>query len=261
MKDYDPRFNSEGESMRANTHTKQSLGEHIGRYYGNVPGGLDAAMESAARARVANNQAGALNRNIWSQFPFEDVNRKEIPVNIQTGVTATKGNVGLSYFYGDNLRDRAIIVAQTNGSKFPQETLEHELSHSVFGTPTPGADGLAYYPAAESYIKSQDPKVRKHGKYMLGATEIDVRMAEIKRWYAAKTGRLADSPEESQKAWEMWHAEGLPADKEQDSPFGAYGPSYKGGFYDSLPDNVKKEMQRRMMELVSNDSNQGGMYS
>ena len=257
-KSYAPILDASGGVIpQVNTNTRQSLGDHIGRYYGNVPGGLDAAMESASRARVANNEAGALNRNQWSQFPMENVTRREVPVNIQEGVNPGRTN-GFSYMAPPLLSDRAVSVAQSPGEPFRQGTLEHELSHSTFGQAQSGPD---MYPNAGSYIKTQDPALKARGMYLMQNPEIDVRLAEVKRWYAAKTGRLADSPEESQKAWDMWHAEGLPADNEQESPFGAYGPTYKGGVYNSLPDSVKKEMQRRMMELVSNDGNVGGMYS
>lgn len=87
--------------------------------------------------------------------------------------------------------------------------------------------------------------------YVANPTEIDVRLAEIKRRYSAATGRPVNSPEEAEKAFDWFHlwGGGEPAvDKKHYSDDPSYEPIYTGYF--GAPEESKQQMYRRMMELV-----------
>jgi hypothetical protein len=95
--------------------------------------------------------------------------------------------------------------------------------------------------------------------YLTDPTEVDVRLAEIKRHYAHHTGRLVDSPEEAQKAWDWWRSYSRNFDPGVNESLERPGenPSLEREdfeFYDNaLSPQMKQQMLHRMPELVRSE--------
>lgn len=242
-------FGADVESSASHAYT--TLGDQVGRFYTNVPGGYDRAVESAVAASQANNQGNSMDRTRWSDSPASRAN-DPIPVNIVSQRNKLGTARGFSIFAGDTGQgtlDRPVTVYAKDG-EYNQGTLDHELTHASVGEAgyqVPQDWKAVAHQLAPGKI-TQDG--RPAGEYLLRPTEVDARLAEIKRWHAAKTGRLVDSPEEAKAAWDAWHAENLPANNEDSYMWGGDGPTYKSGAYESVSPKMKTEFQKRMTELV-----------
>lgn len=247
---YNPVLTSNRQPLPVSTsHSYQSLGDHVGRHYANVPGGFNAAIAASQRAQRLHDQGAngvaPLNRSTWPSFSREAITDRTIPTNVTIGLRPGKAT-GFSFAQGQSPANRPVSVLATRDGNVPAGTLEHELTHSVIGSPS-NQSPSTWTPHATT--------LGDRGKYLLNPAEVDVRLAEIKRWHAGRTGRLVDNPEEAARAWNEWHAPKLPGNDKTNSPFGPLGPTYRDGSYDKLPDNMKQEFQRRMIELVNSRNN------
>jgi hypothetical protein len=160
-----------------------------------------------------------------------------------------------------------------------QVVLEHELSHGAYGGTRssgsingkrgPGAgtpadstarwQGVPPRDAAgnpnEDYVgqttKRYSPEAQEHYAYASTPTEMDPRLAEIKRSYAASTGRLVNSPEEAERAWKWWQKK----IKKDHRNTGGWGNDL---FERINSDPVERAAAlRRMQEIVKTDPQQG----
>ena len=162
-----------------------------------------------------------------------------------------------------------------------QGTVEHELTHSAYGgpfssdprsrergsytpaDPTPRWQGVPPRDADgnpnEDYVgqtmKTYSPDDQKSYARQSTPIEMDPRIAEIKRSYAASTGRLVNSPEEAERAWKWWQK------KTQKAP--AYRGSWRRDYFERTnSDPVERAAAlKRMQEIVKTDPQQGGMAS
>ena len=134
-------------------------------------------------------------------------------------------------------------------------TLDHELTHSNIG------GGKSTYP--RKYPDSQtpyknpygddNPKMKKYWDYAATPTELDPRIAEIKRAYTSSTGRHVNTMEEAEKAWYWWMRGGgskYPYQRDKDVLEQI-----------ELDDKLKETMLRRMLELVGAPTMQPGVYA
>ena len=140
------------------------------------------------------------------------------------------------------------------GWSFGKAALDHELTHSNIG----GSDSTypRNYPDALTPYKNpygdDNLKMQRHWDYAATPTELDPRIAEIKRAYTAKTGRHVNNMEEAEKAWYWWLRGG-----------GSQYPSQKDrDVFEQIEtnDKLKETMLRRMLELVGAPTTQPGVY-
>lgn len=135
-----------------------------------------------------------------------------------------------------------------------KSTLDHELTHSNIG----GRDSTypRKYPLAQTPYKNPyddtNPGMKAYWDYAATPTELDPRIAEIKRAYTSKTGRHVNNMEEAERAWYWWMRGG-----------GSEYPYW--GDKDILEkiekdDELKETMLRRMLELVGAPTMQPGVY-
>jgi hypothetical protein len=229
-----------------------TLGAQIGRWYDNA-GGLDAAISGAQEAQK-NRDPRVLDGLLWPKWKPGDVT-KRMPQAVNRVAGLDNGTNGQWHAGTTEILLRAGEDPATGEPLVGQGALEHELSHNAFSR------------NADTTRQQRDPLradardwIVPHGDdykaYLLSPPEVDVRLAEIKRHYAHHTGRLVDSPEEAQKAWEWWRWNQLnfmPGFDEQierpgDNPTLDPEDFY---WYDSQPPQMKEQMLHRMPELVS----------
>ena len=133
-------------------------------------------------------------------------------------------------------------------------TLDHELTHSNIG----GRDSTypRKYPDALTPYKNpygdDNPRMKAYWDYAATPTELDPRIAEIKRAYTSKTGRHVYNMDEAERAWYWWLRGGgskYPywADKDMLEKI-------------ETNDELKETMLRRMLELVGAPTTQPGVY-
>lgn len=133
-------------------------------------------------------------------------------------------------------------------------TLDHELTHASMG------GGKSTYP--RKYPDSMTPfknpyddtfpQMKAYWDYAATPTELDPRIAEIKRAYTSSTGRHVNTMEEAEKAWYWWMRGGgskYPYQRDKD-------------FLEQieLDDKLKETVLRRMLELVGAPTMQPGVY-
>jgi len=87
--------------------------------------------------------------------------------------------------------------------------------------------------------------IQEHAEYLSEASELDPRIAEVRRHYTWNTGEGVRSPEEAEKAWK-WFGDNLQGIKEANSA--SMTPmAYR--LYDGLPEGVKRIMYARMTHI------------
>lgn len=204
----------------------RTLRDDISRWYEKVPGGLDAAVEQAQEA-IRDNGGRP-----WNPAGIDALS----PVIVKAV------DKGLGY-HNPRTGEVAISDSLLADHRLRQSVLEHERSHRLFGTP---AENGPILPGRARWL------TQGSAEYVTKPTEIDVRIADIKRKYAHATGRLVNSPEEAEKAimWFGRNFESLP----QEGP-DASGKADKevAAEYITLPPPERERLLRRMMEVVSND--------
>lgn len=233
-----------------------SLGEQVGRYYKNA-GGLSKAVSSAQEAQK-NRDPKVLDGLLWPKVEKGRIN-KQFPVDV-----SAESNQNADGLY--DTENESVWLNKDDRNQ--QATLEHELSHGAY-IPSVGARGKQYTASRDS-----SSWVRPHGdnttgawdwgsrsdtaNYLTDPTEVDVRLAEIKRRYAHHTGNLVETPEEAQEAWDWWSAYGRNLEPQYNEGMSPYerpneSPTMSRdqfNFYDSLPPQMKQQMLHRMPELV-----------
>jgi hypothetical protein len=220
------------------------------RWYENTPGGFDGALADAVRATNARPPTGAINN-------FAGINPGMVNDPVPVELKNSQGDDSGSYNarHGIILRERADLSGPLRPNA--DRTLDHELTHHL--TTTPGI----FEPSDESvskYAPKIDPKATKdrwaddpdYFRYSTTPTELDPRIAEIKRQYTYVTGRRVNTPEVAEDAINWWKTHGV---------------RFKGQHNDSTNDAMIKDPRtrqlyiQRMLELVGNQSNDAGKYA
>lgn len=209
----------------------KSLADDIGRWYENA-GGLEKAIDLAQ-------QAGAE----WKPEAIY----KERPVRFEdskTGVvyrTTGKPAMGSYDRTTDTVRMDPGFLGDVYGNARSgrQSVLEHERSHAAID----GSGGRN--PVAKSGGAFDTPGI---GEYVLTPSEMNVRLAQIKRRYAHATGQIVDTPEKAQEAL-YWYFDNAPRE-----PAGAdYDSTGHGTVIEYLHNpEVKKQAMEMMPKLVDN---------
>lgn len=225
-----------------------SLGDQIGRWYENA-GGLDKAVDSAQQS-MANRDPKVLDGLLWPKWEKKGLDEK-FPVSRERDQRIPNANGTFDW------SDRRIRLSP--GVQNHQAVLEHEGSHGLF---MPGNSGAKQRAAAADRDRWDVPHGDKHTAYLMDPAEVDVRLAEIKRRYAHHTGRLVDSPEEAQKAFDWWKTYNLnfspeinegrekPIERPSDGPTTSRRAT---DTYDQLPEPMKQQLLHRMPEVVKSE--------
>ena len=163
------------------------------RWYENS-GGFDKAVRQAQLAQVERSM-----RDEEAGFPFKDWNPSSVkrPIQSSFGGTDYLGE----YKSGSAYQPPAIILADDpqishGGMQF---RLDHELDHAV----TVEDMNSRTNPELYAPLKGGEPIEGVHSRdsaYWRRPNEIDARLGTIKRAYAFNTGKLPETPEDSEKA-------------------------------------------------------------
>jgi len=240
-------------------------GSQIKRWYTKV-GGLQNAVDKAQAAMKADPDP---------EFKEWDPARLDEPIRIKYAEHLNDKNVNGSYAWqgigtdnlnfegNDPLTDGAterrapFIEISDHYREHPhagaQETLEHELSHHVT-TGRPGKD-TPLLPSPDGVYAND-----RYENYALSPSEVDVRLAVIKRMYAHHKGVLVETPEQARDAL-MWYVENhknidpnSPDNPDErlraDGTQGSLMPSVK--LYLGLPGQMQKKILKRMPKVVNN---------
>lgn len=222
---------------------KLSLGDQVGRWYANT-GGLQAAVSASQKAQRVNDANKLLDRDIWPQVTPEAVSR-QFPV--QYG-TPHRAGVHGTFNFDDN-------TVRTAGENPASYILDHELTH---GATAADGRGKTVRAAGKDPSRSWNPAVSgERQEYLTDPTEVDARLADVKRRYAHYTGRLVDSPEEAKKAWEWWRE-----NEGEVAPSRGAGTSIGSeafDLYDKMPDRQREQLFLRMPELVRSEDRIRGL--
>lgn len=206
-----------------------SLQEQVGRYYPAESGGVAGAINKAQEAQEKN--PGNLDRNRWpkqtrggiegdqqvSYGPSEEGRTPDSAAYWQGPIT---GWIGLPNISPTHTAPGISYINDADDSSFgkdsdEQNSLEHELTHgSILGGEnfrTPGItdkirenkgpfspdrkyEGDQAWHNPSAYYQPEDLR------YAMSPTEIDVRLAEVKRRYAQHTGIIVETPEQAEQA-------------------------------------------------------------
>ena len=142
-------------------------------------------------------------------------------------------------------------------------TLDHELTHDLMVMPAYEQYGreIPMQPAAMppeylDYYESDESKdwAKDYWDYATNPVEMEPRIAEIKRAFAGKFGRLPSNLQEAEEAWEWW--------KEQAKETGVIG-TWSWSMIEHADKNKKllQEILHRMLEVVSAPTTEPGTYA
>lgn len=227
-----------------------TLGEQVGRWYENS-GGLNAAVQKAQESQQKRDPK-VLDGLLWPKWKPEDVNKR-------APVTTSDTDPYYKEAGNDGWHDpNSGSIWLRDGAPNKASVLGHELGHHVYAR---DADTVVRQQAAAEdgvsgwHMPHGGDKKSDYYRYTLEPAEVDVRLAEIKRHYAHHTGRLVDSPEEAQKAWDWWSSyrrnftPGVNEhiERPEDAPTLDMRTFDR---YDTLPPQMKQQMLHRMPELV-----------
>lgn len=260
-----------------------SLQEQVGRYYPPESGGVAGAINKAQEAQEAN--PGNLDRNRWPKQTRggiegdQQVSYGPREEGVSPGAAAYyqgpgTGWIGLPHISPTHTAPGISYINDADDNSFGKETdeqnsLEHELTHgSILGGKdfrTPGIQGKIqenrgpFSPDRkyEGSHKLHNPSAYYQPKdlgYAMDPTEIDVRLAEVKRRYAQHTGIIVDTPEKAEQAIKWFNQ--TRGDRK-----------YKMGEHDSgnhelwnmMTPDQKDEILHRMPELVMDMNVLGGL--
>ena len=207
--------------------TTKTLREDISRWY-EPAGGIDKAVDAA---QVAMQQ---------TDFPFKPWDPRMLDAQVPVVMAPLDSDINGMY-------TPALRRITFNNDQIPtQNSLEHERSHSVFGP-----DQISGPPLDDEGSKYASQRATS---YLTRPTEIDVRLANIKRHYAYNTGKIVTTPEEAVEAIKWWGRNSddfMQQAPEREIP--AYKPRQEAGTYLLLPEEEKQKVFRRMPELVNSD--------
>jgi len=133
-------------------------------------------------------------------------------------------------------------------------TLDHELTHSNIG----GSESTypRKYPDSMTPYKNpygdDNPRMKAYWDYAATPTELDPRIAEIKRAYTSQTGRHVYNMEEAERAWYWWM-------RGKGSQYPDWGDKNVLEQIETN-DELKETVLRRMLELVGAPTTQPGVY-
>lgn len=186
--------------------------DNIARHYRGVPGGILAALASAAEYEGNPDWAVSLMEEPYDEPLMRGIDEieRESPGFAIRELLRSGSPAGEEY-----AASQAAMLSGLSG-----DDIEQQL--------TPLVD------TGDSY-----------GDYLMRPASIDPRLAEAKRMYARLTGRVVDTPEEAAKAWEMYkqnYQDTLP----QDEP--VMGEDYQ--WYERYPE-LMEQMLERMPGVVS----------
>lgn len=207
----------------------KTLREDIARWYENVPGGLDEAVYQAQAAVRSNGGRG------WN------------PADLDAPSPVVLKELDRGLGYHNPVTDELALTSKFLSAPFQRQlVLEHERSHRLYGEPP---DDSTVLPGKAQWLNSESG-----AQYVTKPSEIEVRVADMKRKYAHATGRLVDSPEEARRAI-MWYGrnfENMPSE----GPDATKSGKNIAREYLSLPEDEQQRLFQRMMEVVQANSPQ-----
>lgn len=207
-----------------------TLREDISRWY-RPAGGLGLAV---FMSQVASDRNGTQ--------PF-DPNRmdEEIPVTIERMQPLMDGGW---YPSSRRIAMSERLMAEPAGR---QEALEHERTHALLHQ---AADA----PIDQTTRYSANATSPDWASYIKRPSEMDVRLAAIKRRYAYHTGKIVDTPDEARKALK-WYGRNHDSMDPKSEDFDA-NAKRAAGEYLLLPKDKRDRVLKRMTEVV-NAANSG----
>lgn len=231
-----------------------TLGAQIERWYENA-GGLDKAVNAAQESQKSRDPK-VLDGLLWPKWQPGDVTERRPPVRISPPQEDDVNGARGTWDSGTN------EVWVKDDGPHRQSTLEHELSHSAYmrNARTLSTSQKAAADKVGGWSTDHgEGKEAQYMQYLTDPTEVDVRLAEIKRHYAHHTGKLVDSPEEAQKAWKWWesYSRNFTPEANEDRRIKTERPEDTPTLHpwdfqrlDALPEKMKTQMMNRMPELV-----------
>lgn len=186
--------------------------DNVARHYRNVPGGVLAALASAAEYEGNPEWSVQLDPVAYDEPLMRGMDNieREYPVSSIRELLRERSLAGDEY-----MASQVAMLSGLSGDDIDQQL-----------TPLMST--------GDSY-----------GDYLMRPASIDPRLAEAKRLYASLTGRMVETPEEAVKAWEMYkqnYQDAMP----QDGPI--MGEDYQ--WYEKYPE-LMKQMMERMPGVVS----------
>jgi hypothetical protein len=248
---------------------------------------------SPARLAATNKDrtsAGALNAGAFYSPSFSET-ETYTPPPTKSWFGGSKSQTPVERRY---VSEPSVVVSRSPADKIieSRSQLEHELTHgatqvgdeiaSKSDSDIANAFLAAGRPASlgeeafgPEFKKMKDDEYARKINYLSEPTEIDVRLAEIKRRYAHHTGTLVETPAQAQKAWDWWRENrALLGQNRRDenaymrdqSQLNQISPEQRPEFvpadyptfnswdfdtyYDRLPDDQKQKLFHRMPEVV-----------
>lgn len=253
----------------------------LSRWYENVPGGFDGAVENSQKALreygVPYPHSNDPPYGIWPKENVDSRVRVRLEPTYAGNLEAPRGTYGNGVI---NMNPDMVPATKARAA-----TLEHEATHHMLlnglrepgepsivtamreanrrerfdSTPEGSSVSVQNPEAARMYTnligtpfeaearKAVEPLLKAE-RYSMARVEMDPRIAEVRRRYAYHTGKDVTNPEEAAKAWEWYKANRSSFEGLNQYEFPTMQPS-QFNMYDSLPDESKRIMFTRMAQV------------
>ncbi len=251
-----------------------SLRRAVSRWYENVPGGFDAAVQRSQEALRTHGTVYPKNgTQPYGDWKAGDV---DIPFAVRIEPRSTKHAQGIFGSEGVDLNPR--LLAARSGRN---EALEHELTHGLtlgdrvqsqtyyndrepdlrFDATREGSASedarpdlfarilLAETPAQEKSAEHAVRLLQDTEKYVMQRAELDPRVAGVRRRYAYHTGRDVDSTAEAERAWDWYKANRQRFEDASEAGDNLVMWPSEFDIYDALPPASKQIMFKRMTQI------------
>lgn len=226
--------------------------EAVGHHYANRPGGLAGVLARSQRAMDTSGIPFPVDDD-WYQYGKWSMRDVDTPFPVLADPTLPR--MGAAGQYREAGISISPAVAAADGPlSMRNATLEHEATHGLLFAPLLKGKGWSapYHNLpfdSPSFADSDlNPIGGPSNEYLMRRSELDPRVAEIRRRFASVEGRDVNSPADAQDAWDWWRENKDRFASGGDQPKTSLYPS-AFAMYDSLPKEAKDIIFRRMTQV------------
>lgn len=221
-------------------------------WYAGRPGGIDAAIDNSQRAM----------RRDGVPFPVDHESRQygewsPRDADAPMAVVVRDLPAGAAGRFTPRGIDIAPLTAAADGDhSLRNAILEHEATHGLTFTPLVRKGKEREWSANYAHLPFHDSEfpegisalLSPDKEYVLRRSEVDPRLAEIRRRYAAFANKDVNTVEDAAAAWEWWRQNQHRFNLGGDQPLATLYPS-AFALYDDMPAAAKSILHKRMMQV------------
>jgi len=221
----------------------------VGHHYASRPGGLNRVL---VKSQEAMDKQG-VPFPIWDDhFQYGRWSLRDVDTPMPVRLDPELQKIGAGGIWRNNAIGINPLTAGADGPRSGRNaTLEHEATHGLTLSPL-SRRGLTPSWSAPYQHMPFDSEFFGDGitgnEYLMRRSEIDPRLAEIRRRFASLEGRDVNTPADARDAWDWWKENQQQFNLGGEQPMTTLYPS-AFALYDSLPESSKSILFRRMTQI------------